>query len=206
MHKFEQLVPGCVYHLYNRGINGGKIFLEDTNYEYFLRLYFKYMDRFSDTLALCLLPNHFHFLIKVHDPLIAYSCWKTRRGEPAFSQKIPDPSKTISNLFNAYAQAFNRRNQRTGALMERPFKRKIVDSELYFTRLVYYIHNNPVKHGLSREMTDYPWSSFSSIISFSPGKIKKDVVIGYFGSRSEFVDFHRQHHDLSEIYAMIREF
>jgi putative transposase len=65
MQSFEKLIPGKYFHIYNRGINGQNLFLEPANYEHFLRLFEKYVDPVGETFAWCLMPNHFHFLIRI---------------------------------------------------------------------------------------------------------------------------------------------
>ena len=89
-------------------------------------------------LCYCLLRNHFHFLIRIRDPLDART----------------DPSRCFSNLFNAYARAFNRMYHRTGALFQRPFGRRAVTDDRYFVRLVTYIHHNPQHHGFVDDFCD----------------------------------------------------
>ena len=61
------LEPGFYYHLFNRGNNKQNIFYKQKNYGYFLQKYADYMESYLDTLAYCLLPNHFHLLVKVKD-------------------------------------------------------------------------------------------------------------------------------------------
>ncbi|MFE3867826.1 transposase [Flavobacterium sp. LS2P90] len=78
--------------------------------------------------------------------------------------KIIDPYRQFSHFFNAYAQAINKRHNRTGSLFERTFERKLVSSQTYFQQLIFYIHNNPVHHGFVENMSLYPWSSYETII------------------------------------------
>ncbi len=59
------LEPGIFYHLYNRGNNRETLFRYDENYRYFLALYARYAEPAFDTYAYCLLPNHFHLLVRV---------------------------------------------------------------------------------------------------------------------------------------------
>ena len=47
------LVPGVVYHIYNRGNNGESILIEERNYHYFLMLYDKYMAPVAETYTYC---------------------------------------------------------------------------------------------------------------------------------------------------------
>ena len=65
MQKLEELVPDNFYHIYNRGINSCDLFREMENYEYFLWLFDKHLKLMYDTFSWVLMPNHFHFLIKV---------------------------------------------------------------------------------------------------------------------------------------------
>ena len=67
MQKFEPLLHGQYYHIYNCGINGDALFREKTNYEYFLRLYEKYIGPVTDTFAGCLMGNHFHLLVRIKE-------------------------------------------------------------------------------------------------------------------------------------------
>lgn len=181
MQEFQKLYPGCCYHIYNRGVNKSSIFLEPENYRHFLILYSKYIDPIFDTYAWCLMPNHFHFLIKVWDP----------DRVPYPYKKGIDPSRALSHLFNAYAQSFNKRYGRTGKLFETPFKRKYIDSSEYFKQLIFYIHNNPVKHGFADTLLDYPWTSYQTIISVRGENMAYPGLTGWFNSKSEFVEFHR---------------
>ncbi len=67
MSKPTALRCGGYYHIFNRGNNRETIFREQRNYYYFLKLYEKYIPLVADTFAYCLLPNHFHFLVRIKD-------------------------------------------------------------------------------------------------------------------------------------------
>jgi putative transposase len=63
------------YHLYNRSNNNELIFLSEDNYIYFLKKYRKYVVPYCTTVAYCLMPTHFHFLIPVQsDNMDAIRC------------------------------------------------------------------------------------------------------------------------------------
>ena len=187
MQHFEKLTWGSYYHIYNRGINGCILFLEPANYEHFLRLYEKYIDPAVETFAWCLMPNHFHFLVRIKD--------SPNSNHIDMKPVVKTPSLPFSHLFNSYAQAFNKRYKRTGALFQTPFKRKLVSNTDYFKELVFYIHNNPVKHGFCAEMKDYPWSSYMTIISFHRTRLQRDKIIGLFDSKANFILFHEKGRD-----------
>jgi putative transposase len=88
----------------------------------------------THTFAYCWLPNHSYFLVQRKD-VEDLSDLKATGVKP--------PSQSFSNLFSAYARAFNRAYDRTGSQFQRPFGRIPVTSDAYFTALVVYIHQNP---------------------------------------------------------------
>lgn len=185
MRVIQPIQPGYYYHIYNCGINGANLFEATANYEYFMNLYEKYIYKVADTFAWVLMPNHFHFLIRIKDIDEIVAIINPERVQNPFG--VNDAEKTtkfitqqFSNLFNSYAQAFNKRNNRHGSLFEKPFKRKRVDQERYFQNLVLYIHNNPVHHGFCQHPLEYPWSSYLSCISIKPTKLHRKAVIGWF--------------------------
>lgn len=198
MQKFEPVECGKYYHIYNCGINGTNLFLNDDNYRYFLTLYERYIDPIADTFAWCLMRNHFHLFVRIHENPQVEIIRKdgTKLVKPAI------PYRQFSHLFNAYSQAFNKVNNRHGGLFETPFERKRVNDERYFKQLIFYIHNNPVKHGFVKHMIEYPWSSYLSIISITKSDSTIEKVLGWFDSESNFIEFHKQQHDPS----IIKEF
>jgi putative transposase len=201
--KTEPILPGYFYHIYNRGINGTDIFKAPENYKYFLTLYERYIAPIAHTYAWCLMGNHFHILVYIKD-----------LGEVELSQlnystgvvpKEINASKQFGHLFNAYSQAFNKRYNRTGSLFEKPFERIRVTDIQYFRQLVFYIHNNPVHHKFCDHIQDYAWSSYGSIISLKPTKIKRQELLGYFDSVGNFIDYHNSQHDLNCIKNLMFE-
>ena len=201
--KIEHIEFGGYYHIFNRGNNGINLFFENGNYLYFMQLYDKYIFPIADTYAWCLLKNHFHFLIRIKE---ADEIDKT---ELSYSTKQSSykisVSGQFSHIFNAYSQAINKRYGRTGSLFEKPFQRKIVSSETYFRKLIFYIHNNPVHHGMIGRLDLYPWSSYKTIISKTPTKLKRNDVIEYFEDIENFIYYHQQNQNLKEIDELLIE-
>jgi coproporphyrinogen III oxidase/REP element-mobilizing transposase RayT len=172
----EKLEKGNYYHIYNRGINSAIVFKDDANMAYFLKLTEKYLSPKVNILAYCILNNHFHFAIEV----------------------LSDPkevSQAFSNLFNAYTKAYNKQNLRTGALLERPFKRKKIKDEDYLKQLVLYIHKNPENHDIVDDFKTYKFSSFASYLSNNETLIdkKKSYIIGLFDTQENFIESHQMH-------------
>lgn len=93
-------------------------------------------------------------------------------------------------MFIAYARAFNKATKRTGVLFETPFGRKIVDSDRYFMALITYIHRNPQNHNLIPDFRDWEWSSYSTMLSDQPTKLKRADVLAWYNGRSQFEEAH----------------
>lgn len=186
----KPLQPGSVYHIYNRGINGGTIFKKPVDYQLFLSKYIHYLGPIVSTFAYCLMGNHFHFLIKV----------KTENEILATAQdKYPDKevksiSKWISSqfahLFNGYSQAFNKKEQRTGALFESPFRRIKVTDDGYFSQLIAYIHHNPQTHGIISDFKKYTHSSYNVHLSDKETFLERTEVLSWYGGREQYEKFH----------------
>lgn len=195
MNKFELLVPGQFYHIYNRGNNREDIFFEDENYYYFLKLYDKHVNSIADTYAYCLLKNHFHVLLKI------------KSGEELSEKYDRDFSKlflSFANLFNSYAKSINKRFNRSGSLFEERFKRKTIITNNYLTQIIYYIHINPQKHNIAKDFRNYPFSSYISILSEGKTKLKREEVINFFGSKEDFIEFHNDMSKVDELFERDR--
>ena len=78
-----------------------------------------------EILAFCLMPNHFHILLK---PAI-------EEGVQSYMQK----------LSTGYSMYFNKRYERTGSLFEGKYKSQHAGTDEYLKYLFAYIHLNPVK-------------------------------------------------------------
>ncbi|MEK7136228.1 MAG: transposase [Patescibacteria group bacterium] len=142
---------GEYYHIYQRGNNKKEIFYNESDRLRFLALLYAanasmtihlsdYWEKngsnnriftlprgetLIDIGAYCLMPNHFHLLV--------YE--KTRGGISSFMQK----------LNTGYSMYFNKRHERTGSLLERPFRAQHISNDDYLRYLFAYIHLNPVK-------------------------------------------------------------
>jgi len=148
MLRKTALVPGEWYHLYNRGTDRREIFATEKDYERFLRLIYlcnssspadlklqgetlydaTLVDRgetLVDLAAYCLMPNHFHFLVRE----------KAEGNISRFMQK----------LTTGYTMYFNKRHERSGALFQGVFKSQHAKDDRYFKYVISYIHLNPVK-------------------------------------------------------------
>jgi len=189
------LQHGRVYHVYNRGVNREPIFHQRDNYRYFLDLYRHHVGWLVDTYAYCLMGNHFHLALRIR------SLEELATQDPPSPTPTPDrsrktcqvlqpPSRYFSNLFNAYARAFNRRFHRTGALFQRPFGRIPVTTDEQFATLIVYIHQNPQKHGFVTDYRDWPYSSYHTLSDSRPTRLDRACVLEWLGGRAGFDDAH----------------
>ena len=185
MQHIEPLTYGNYYHIYNCGINSCDLFHKQANFENFIGLYDKHISPVAETFAWVLMPNHFHLLVRIKDEVELIS--PDRVPNPV---RAMDPSKQFSNLFNSYAQAFNKISDRHGNLFERPFKRKLIEDKEYLRTMVVYIHNNPVHHGFTQHAIDYQWSSYRTFISIKPTRLQRDKVIIWFNNLTDFISAH----------------
>lgn len=175
------LLPENWYHIYNRGIDGAQLFFEQQNYEFFLKLLVQHVLGVAEIYAYCLLGNHFHLLARI------------------LERPQKKPHLGFSHLFNSYAQAINKRYNRTGSLFERPFRRKLIVSEAYRARVLFYIHYNPVHHGFCDDFRNYPHSSYRAILSDLATHLKRAEVLEWFEGREGFIEFHHSKPDFEDI-------
>ncbi len=173
---------GFYYHLFNRGNNRENIFKEPQNYLYFLNLVKKYLVDICDIYAYSLLPNHFHFLIRIRD--IDFLPEEYIHG----TRKIHQP---FSNLFNAYSKAINKKYSRTGSLFQKQLHRIKVENEDYFRELILYIHFNAEKHEIDSDYTTYPYSSYKAYVKNMPTQINIAETVGCFGGLENFKFCHK---------------
>jgi len=181
------------FHIYNRGINGAKLFKNDEDCEFFLQKYREYIEPVAETFAWCLIVNHFHLLVRIRpENEIQYIKPKENDIRSFPEQRKYNPTRQFAHFFDSYAKSYNAQNNRTGGLFETPFRRIMIENESYLKHVVFYIHYNPVKHGLISSTENYKWSSYPSLISDKPTHLKRKTVLDWFGSRLEFIESHKQ--------------
>jgi REP element-mobilizing transposase RayT len=139
-------------------------------------LYKKYLTGYVETLSWCLINNHFHFLVRI-----------INHGDE--TQKIV--SNQFRKLFIAFAMKINLKQERRGSLLTKNFKRVPVVNPVQMKIVVYYIHTNPVKHGISKDFTNYRFSSFRDVINNRSSIINLPELLSFFNNDlNEFIDFH----------------
>ncbi|NGP88063.1 transposase [Fodinibius halophilus] len=166
------LETGCYYHLYNRSNNCERLFRNTDNYLYFLD---NFRNRFEDLLsvfAYCLMPTHFHFLIKVE------------------TREIDQLKQHIGIQLSAYTKALNKALGRHGSLFQQHTKAKLIDDQAYLIRLLSYIHQNPIRAGLVKDLKSWPFSSYLDLAGYRNGTlVDHSLVKREFGSVEKFRKF-----------------
>jgi putative transposase len=185
-------LSGSMYHVYTHANGNENLFRIEDNYDYFLKKYQYYLNPVADTLAYCLMPNHFHFLIRIkaESDIINFL---TSQGKP--TEGI-DCSKVVSSqwshLLNGYTQAYNKMFDRRGSLFQPRIKRKQIVQDNYFTNLILYIHENPIKHGFVTALESWAYSSYHNYLIDHETFISRDDIVGWFGNQEQFVLMHKQ--------------
>lgn len=139
--------PGVLHHVIARGIERGTIFRSDRDRMDFLARLGRLAEQTETPLyAWCLIPNHFHLLV--------------RSGAAPLST-------LMRRLLTAHAVGFNRRYHRSGHLFQNRFKSIVVEEEGYFLELVRYIHLNPVRARLVPDveaLASHPWTGHATLL------------------------------------------
>lgn len=185
--------PNRTYHIYNHGNANDLIFREDTNYRFFLKRYHNYVSHIAETYAYCLMPNHFHFLLKLknENELISLIENKYPNSDPRSFENFADLfSNQFKNFLISYAKAFNKLYGRKGSLFLDNLNRRLIETDDYLIQAIRYIHLNPVKHGFVNKPEDWRYSSFSSYLSDKTSLLKRDYVIQCFGGIESFLEQH----------------
>ncbi len=170
------------YHIFNRAnCRTDRLFFQERNYVYFLKQWGKYLSPLLEVWAYCLLPNHFHFLVRVMD------------GD---GNKIREQMRRFAI---SYAQAINKQESRRGSLFQEHPKSVLVEKEAHLLWLVYYIHNNPVHHGLSSSFWGWKYSSLPALRSNMVTKLQRTGIWKLFGGKEAMVKFHKQNLNVKDI-------
>lgn len=194
------LVTGEIYHIFNRGIDKRPTFLTKRHYARAIETirFYRYSSppfRLSkylvlnevfqtrvlrglessvlvDILTLCLMPNHFHFILR-------------QRQDNGIS-------RFLSNVQNSYTRYFNTRAQRVGPLFLDQFKAVRIEDDEQLLHVHRYIHINPYTSFVTKTLNDlegYVWSSLPDYLSETPSIYEKNTILDYFKTRQSYKKF-----------------
>lgn len=206
---------GQVYHIYNRGVEKRPVF-EDVNdhkraietikyykfrkppmrLSYFMKLSKKDKQFFGlsgdektdiEILAYCLMPNHFHLLIKQLD--------------------VGGVSRFVSKITNSYTKYFNTKYTRVGPLFQGVFKAVRIEDDEQLLHVSRYIHLNPVASFLvdKNALFRYQWSSLKEYVYEVENSIcKTELILNQFKQKTEYRNFVLSQVDLAKELELIK--
>lgn len=199
------LAPEQIYHVFNRGVASFPIYLNTREYMRFLDLinYYRFSNTpfsFSQLMSLpkeerekillglrkensihveiltyCLMPNHFHLLLKQ----------KTDKGISVF----------MKNLQNGYVKYFNIKNERAGPLFQSMFKAVRIETDEQLVHVSRYIHLNPSTAYIMEpeNLEDYAWSSLRAYLDEDFNQynfpVNPELVLNFFKNRKDYLKF-----------------
>jgi len=169
-YKIKESFPGLVAHVYNRGVNKEKIFLDEQDYIFYLKKVREYKEKFEiDIICYAWLGNHYHYVLE------------------QLSEK--SISSFMRSIHTSYGQYFNRKYDRVGPLFQDRFKQAILHDNnfLYVTA---YINANAQIHGFVEKAEDYKWCSCSDYLGLRNGTLcNKSRVLDQFKKVEEYKEF-----------------
>lgn len=179
-------IPDAYYHLYNRGVNKRKIFIDSDDYAVFLNLLKRYLDtqptkdnrgrEYSwlypkiELLAFCLMPNHYHLLIYQHEA-------------DAITQ-------LIRPVATAYTMYFNKKYKRRGPLFESRYRASTINKDEYLHHISRYIHLNP------DEYREWEFSSLPYYLNNKKaGWLRPERITDLFSNKKDYLNFIEDYQD-----------
>lgn len=168
------------YHVYARGANKRRIFLDEEDFLKFLQLLERYLspedarNRYGlpypnfynkvDLLAFCLMPNHFHLLV--------------------YQRQVHMLTSLMQSVMTSYSRYFNVKYKRTGPLFESRFRASAILDEAYLEHISRYIHLNP------RQWRDYEYSSLPYYLhQDTVSWVRPERIVSMFTTPTEYIHF-----------------
>jgi putative transposase len=147
-HRPRIVSPGDIIHIVNRGNDKKIIFPEPLDYAAFLVLLREARERYGVQLyAFCLMPNHFHLVVRVDslDEISAYMHWVQRQ--------------------HACDLRFLNRTRGHGHIFQRRYWSKNVEGDGHLMNVVRYVEANPVRANMVDAAEQWEWSSLWDRVS-----------------------------------------
>lgn len=198
---------GNLYHIYNQGNNRQKIFFSRENYLFFLNKIKNHILPHADILAWCLMPNHFHLMLYVHDLEIEVdssegvgSSEGVTPSDALTKTKTRTLNESIGILLRSYTRAINKQENSTGSVFRKETKAECLTNANGITPSFYgshinvripekeypqacfnYIHQNPVKANLVKLPEEWEFSSYPDYSGMRDGKLINRARAAEFG-------------------------
>ncbi|MCD4652100.1 MAG: transposase [Candidatus Cloacimonetes bacterium] len=156
--KKENFVEGEYFHIYNRTISPFKLFIDRDDYLWFLDKFTKTLKLYPATVfAFCLMPNHFHFLVRQDSDVAIY--------------------RNFNDSFSSYVRHYNFKYKRKGSLFEGALQHINIYQDSHFINLCKYIHYNPKKANLVSVLEDWEFSNYLEWIGKRKSMLFEDKIL-----------------------------
>jgi len=143
MPRKPRITLAGYHHVINRGVNRSDVFVDESDYESFLKIVCKACRVYKVVLHdYCLMTNHFHLLIETQ------------------SENLSSFMKQINANYAIYA---NKKQKRSGHFWQGRYYSRYINSDEYYYALIRYIEQNPVEAGLVENVAEYPYTLGSVI-------------------------------------------
>lgn len=191
----KERAPDSYYHIYARGSNKQKIYLDTADYKYFLRLFERYLSEKPavgkdgmvyphyhgaiELTSYCLMGNHFHLLV--------------------YQQDVPNLEKFMRSLMTSYSRYFNLKYKRTGPVFESRYKAIRIDHDSYLKHITRYIHLNP------RFWERYRYSSLRFYRDGNePAWLHTAKILDLFSRREDYMEFVADYEELRDMLSDLK--
>ena len=162
-----------IYHIMLRGINQQQIFEDEEDSLRFLETLSKYKEQCGYKIyAYCLMGNHVHILIQ---------------------EGKENLSLVLKRIAGSYVYWYNWKYRRSGHLFQDRFKSEPVEDDKYFLTVIRYIHQNPIKAGMCKNIDGYKFSSYNEYIN-KVNLVDIDFCLGII-DKKQFIEFNNQFND-----------
>ncbi len=195
--------PGDFYHIVCKSVDGIFLFNDAKDYNVFPERFKKYISDFADTWAYIMMNNHTHHICKIK-PLAAVRSFINALPVAEKTKSMLEWSADFTNdlLFDnmmerqmnrflvSYANYYNNKYTRNGAVFQSPFKRIKISGEGYLQQAIIYVNANAQKHNLVTDFRQYNYSSYHEILAGEKYYTDSNSVIAFFEGKEKFVQLH----------------
>ncbi len=172
--RARQVSSTGVYHVMNRGLNKMPIFKQNREKTRIVNLIRENLSKYDVAIfAYCIMPNHFHLLIKAD---------------------IKELASFMAKVLAAFAYYYNYKHQRIGYVFQDRYKSQCIEDERYLWNCLRYIHMNPSKTGKIEDVFNYGYSSIKEIYYRKPDILSEEIFLlvdRVFRTSQDFLEFHK---------------
>ena len=189
---------GKIYHIYNHASSVDNLFQEENDCFNFLNKFYKYFGSCFDVLAYCLMPNHYHLIVKVKDKVSILNSLKNPdskatikliSGEIKIDEFIRDQFR---RFHSSISLKYNLKYKRKGQLFLNRHKNVLVSSNNLIEKIC-YVHHNPIHHDFCNDYLDWKYSSYQTYFEGKKSKLATHLTYIFFGNLKDFIEIHEQY-------------